>query len=254
MTRIFRLLLLLLLFPSYLFAQEVEISNHSIYFKTQFNQIKDVFNYGLVNRGVTLSGGYSFEHSSVKNSLIYSPDFSFGSNFNKGIGASLSFQPVNLFYGFRINPGTETMWFLGPYVSANYQWELYPQLQSGQMFWFSTFETGPELKWDMPINHRTFKFMLSCSLIGWASRPEMATEKTFYSFEFTDFVKNAHSNLSFGSSRLFNHTNLEIQMMNNPEKKLSFAYEFEYFGYYRSPKFNNIIHSINLKWKIGNKE
>jgi len=253
MNRIIRLLFLLYLalFSLNLSAQDSVINkNHFISLNAQFIQMKDEFNYGLVFNGLNLGVRYSFMKTSDRNTLLYAPDLAFGANFKKGIGIPLFFRPINLFFGFNINKSNIKPLSIGPYIATNYHWQIYPELQSGRMFWFTSLETGPEVMFTIPSKSKLFKIKVSNSLAGWTSRPEPSTETTFYSLKFTDFFRNAHSNMKFGSFELFNHTNFEIEMV-NPEKKLSLAYEFEYFGYYQAPKYFFMLHSINLKWKIG---
>jgi len=224
---------------------------HFVSFKTQFFQIKDAFNYGLVYSGVNLVGKYSFILSSEKNTFSYNPDLAFGVNFNKGIAMAWHFRPVDLFYGWKVNKEKSKPLTIGPYFATNYNWQLYPYLQSGHMFWFSSIEIGPRFIFTTPIKNKLFKFTFSNSLIGWASRPEPGTETYFYSLKFSDFFNNAHSNMKFGSFDLFNHTNFEIELVNTKGKRLSFAYEFEYFGYYDDPRLSYMAHSINLIWRVG---
>jgi len=119
------------------------------------------------------------------------------------------------------------------------------------MMWFSSIEIGPRIIFTTPIKSKLFRFTFSNSLAGWGSRPEPGTETYFYSLKFSDFFNNAHSNMKFGSFDLFNHTNLEIELINTNDKRLSFAYEFEYFGYYKDPRLSYMAHSINLNWRVG---
>jgi hypothetical protein len=250
------LLDILLLYPVNLFAQEAgkKINRcHFISLKTQFVQIKDKFNYGLVFRGGVLGVGYSFLRESNKNTLLYSTDIAFGANYSKGIGFVWNFQPMDFYYGFRADKDKNTLLTLGPYISASYKWQLYPELQSGHMFWFTSYEVGPRLRLKKQVKNKLIKISISNSLAGWTSRPQPATETTFYTLNFADFFGKANSKMKFGSFNLFNHTDIEIEIANTKGKKLSFAYEFEYCGYYKEPEFSCIFHSLNLKWKIGKK-
>jgi len=244
--------LLLFLFSIILKAQDsTKNKEHYVSFKTQFFQVKDDFNYGLVYNGLLLAGEYSYILATVKTTFSFNPELGFGFDFNKGMGLALKFRPVDLFYGFRINKNKSNPLTLGPYFATNYNWQLYPELQSGHMFWFTSIEIGPRITFTTPIKNNLFKFTFSNSLAGWTSRPEQGTETYFYSLKFSDFVNNAHSNLKFGSFDLFNHTYFEIEMLNTNGKRLSFAYEFEYFGYYQDPKLSYIAHSINMTWRVG---
>lgn len=239
---------------SILFAQDNGTrSDRSLSLKTQFVQFKDEFNYGLVFSGLNLNLGYAYINTSEGKTFSYTPDIGFGANFNKGLGLALQFQPIDIFYGLRVNESTNKPFTIGPYFSTNYKWQMYPELQSGKMFWFTSLEAGPRFMATIPFRNKLFKVMVANSIAGWTSRPQPATETTFYFREFSDFVRNAHSDLKFGSYNLFNHTNIEIEWINAKDKKLSVAYEFEYVGYYKNPDFSYVVHALNLKWKIGKK-
>jgi len=246
------ILVVILMFSSNSIAQDsLKHNTHSLTLKTEFFQIKDGFNYGLVFNGLSLAGRYSFEKSMENTVFIYSPGLSFGACFNKGVGLWWGFVPIDIFYGYKIKKSITKPLVIGAYIATNYNWQLYPELQSGHMFWFTSIEIGPQFILTLPLKTRKIKFTFSNSLAGFTSRPEPATESYYYSLTFSDFITNAHSNLEFGSYNLFNHTNFEIELINNKKKRLSIAYEFEYFGYYKEPRLSFISHSLNLIWKIG---
>jgi|FLOH01.1.fsa_nt_gi hypothetical protein len=256
MIRVFQIAILVfvIFFTQNLYAQDsitLVSKSHSVAFKTQFAQFKDGFNYGKVFNGLNLVLGYSFTSTSGDNIFTYSPELGFGPSYKEGIGLAWKFRPIDFFYGWKINKSLTKPLTLGVYFATNYQWQLYPELQSGHMFWFTSIEAGPQLLYIFPIHNRLIKITFSNSIAGWASRPVPSTEKYFYSLRFSDYVKNAHSNLKFGSFNLFNHTIFEIELVPKIGKRLSLAYEFEYFGYYRNPTLSYMSHSFNLRWKIG---
>lgn len=227
--------------------------SHSLSLRIQSSQFKDEFNYGLVFRGLNLVVRYSYQKISENKSFRYVPELGFGIDYNKGggTGVALMIKPVDLFYGYAIQDNDKIQIRIGGYLSTVYNWELYPELQSGHMFWFSSLEAGPQIIMHLPLAGRKIIVTFRNSVAGFTSRPEMSTEEYFYSLRFSDFISNALSNLKFGSYNLFNHTNFEIGLVPVKDKRLSLAYEFEYFGYYEEPRLNYIANSLNLKWKIG---
>jgi hypothetical protein len=228
-------------------------TEHSVSFKSQFLQIKDEFNYGLVHRGMNLVGEYTLVSHLDRNKFMYQAELGFGANYNQGVGMIWSLKPFDLHYGFSLNDSPELPITLGPYLAGYYKWQLYPELQSGHMFWISSYETGPRLELSVPMKKKLLHISLSTSLLSLNSRPEYTTEEYYYSLTFSDFVRNPHSNMTFGSWNLFNHTDLRIEWI-QPEKGFSIAYEFEFMGYWDEPAFRYIAHSVNLNWKIGNKK
>ncbi len=247
------ILLYLMVCSLRLYGEEMssEDKEHSVILKTEFFQIKDEFNYGLVFNGVNIATGYSFFTIKENYTFIYSPELTLGVDFEKGLGVAWRFKPLDIFYGFNLKRDSEFPISAGAYIATSYNIQLYPELQSGHMFWFTSIEIGPQVVFTLPFRSRFFRITFSNSLAGLTSRPELATETYFYSLEFRDFIRNSHSNLKFGSFNLFNHTCFDIEQKRKRDKRVSIAYEFEYFGYYKEPVVYYINHSFNLKWKLG---
>ena len=228
-------------------------NEHTLSFKSQYIQIKDEFNYGLVNRGLNLAGEYSLVSRIDRNILSYQAEIGFGVNYNQGLGMIWSLKPFDLFYGFRVNHNADMPITLGPYLSGYYKWQLYPELQSGHMFWVSSYETGPRFQISLPLKSRILHVILSTSVVSLNSRPEYITEQYYYSLTFSDFASNPHSNMTFGSMNQYNHTDLTVELIRSG-KGFSFAYEFEFMGYFDTPAFRYMAHSVNLNWILGYKK
>ena len=242
----------MLTFTSELSAQDtLGRKTQSLTLKTEYFQLKDKFNYGLVYNGLNLGVRYSLEKEFENAAFAYSPEISFGANFNKGIGLSWGFVPIDVFYGYKINSSETKPFTMGANLLFNYNWQLYPELQSGHMFWFTSIELGPQGILILPLKGRKIKITFSNSLVGFTSRPDFVTESSYYSLGISDFVTNGHKNLQFGSYNYFNHTDIEIELLNKRNKRFSLAYEFEYYGYYEVPKLSYLSHALNFKWKIG---
>lgn len=248
-----RTFLILAIFWTFLVSGQVPLKTNHIAFKTQFFQVKDAFNYGLVYSGMSLAGSYMFSEINENRMFKYTPDVSLGICFSKGAGLNIHFKPADFYLGWQFGPAAPGSFVLGPYILTDYNWQTYPDLQSGHMFWFSSLETGVKLLYELRIKSRMFKLGFSNSLAGWTSRPEPSTETYFYSFTFSDFVSNVHSNLKFGSFNRFNHTHISVELLNRKEKRLAVGYGFEYFGYYKQPRLSYLVHSFNMKWKLGKK-
>jgi hypothetical protein len=131
---------------------------------------------------------------------------------------------------------------------------VYPELQSGRMFWFSTFEIGPRVMLTLPLRWKALNISMSNNLCGWTSRPDPATETTFYHRQFSDFINSVHRNLRFGFIDLFDHTEIFISAPNLKERGPSLGYRFKYFGYDQQPKVMFVMHSFNLRWQLGKKK
>ncbi|MCP4123168.1 MAG: hypothetical protein GY751_15550 [Bacteroidetes bacterium] len=246
-------LLVGLLFVSFVSAAQDSTSSkkHFIYTDPEFFQVKDGFNYGLVFNGINLGAGYTFEKVTSSYTLAYTTGFAFGADFKKGVGMNWNFRPVDLSMRFKVDQNRRIPVNLGPYVMVDYNWQLYPELQSGHMFWFSSMELGASLGFQVPVKERTLKFGFTNSIAGFGSRPVPGTETHFYTLDFKSFFRNAHSNLTFGSYNLFDHTTGSLDVISQKGKRFSFGYRIEYFGYYKEPQLSYISHAVSLKWRVG---
>ena len=234
-------------------SEKTTQTQQSFSFQTDYYQIKDGFNYGLVTNGMNLVFGFDRLKVKQDNMISYSSNLAFGLGHRQGIALNLHLKPADFFYGIRIKNAFSEAFFLGGYTALNYHWQLYPELQSGHMLWFSSLEIGPRIHAKFNIGKRQLNVIASNSLAGFSSRPEPITEQYFYSLKFSDFAGNPHSNIKFGSFDLMNHSHAEIELPNNKGSRITLAYMFDYFAYYKNPKVEYLTHSIKLSWKLGKK-
>ena len=246
-------LFLLVWMPEGMAQEREQQLSHRISFKTQYLEIKDVYNYGLAHRGLNLAGAYTLTLEAGRNSFTYDAEIGFGANYNQGMGMSWNFKPFDLFYGFRLNQSTDLVLMLGPYLSGYYHWQLYPELQSGHMLWFSSYETGAKFLASYPIKRKLLSASFASSLLSLNSRPQESPETYFYSLTFNDFVRNVHSDMKFGSQGDFLHYQLHL-ILSGLGRRLSIGYQFEYIDYLNDPEYKYLIHSINLIWQVGTKK
>jgi hypothetical protein len=226
---------------------------HRVSFKTQYVSIKDGYNYGLAHNGLNLAGAYSLTSASDKKVFSYETEIAFGANYKQGLGVAWSFKPFDFFYGFRLNNNPDLTLILGPYLSGNYRWHLYPELQSGHMLWFSSYEIGPELWASVPLDKRLLTISVASSLFALNSRPQNSPETYFYSLTFNDFVSNVHSDMKAGSIDVYQHFEIQVAL-SNINGRFRIGYGFEYQGYSDDPKYQYLTHSVNLTWQVGNKK
>lgn len=225
-------------------------SQHQLSIGLNGIQIKDQFNYGLVFNGLDLSVGYIYTRTFETSRLQYEADLRFGANFNKGVGLNWRFMPVDLFWGASLpnRPG-----YIGGYFADIYAWQLYPELQSGHLFWMTSMEIGPRLSLQVPHKTYTFQFVISNSIAGFISRPSPSTETYYYSLSLGDFIDFAHQDLEISTVNRFNHSSLSLLATKQDWNRLSIGYTFEYFGYFKNPKWHSINHHVSFRWKIARK-
>lgn len=243
-----------LCFITSLFAQyDAKAQKHALTFKPEYFQVKDQLNYGLVHNGLNLAGEYQYLIETSNRFLSYSSEIGFGINYRQGLGLFWTFKPIDLFYGFKLGNNPTSKIIVGPYYASIYSWQLYPELKSGHMSWNTSYELGPKIIASFPYRKKSIKISFSNSIAGFSSRPELKTEEYFYSLTLSDYAKNAHKNLNFGSMDVNNHVNLEVELI-TPDKNRSISYEFEYISVLTTSSFSYISHAINLNWTLGNKK
>jgi hypothetical protein len=234
------------------FAQDTKKDlGHTIAFETQFHQLKEGHNYGRVFNGLLLGVDYKLVQGNEVHSWAYSAGLGFGPSYKIGLGLCWTFKPGHFQYLFKLK---ESKFWLGPYASINYSWQLYPELQSGHMFWNTSFEMGSMLEYHPTIKNRKLTFKLGGAILGLNSRPDYPTEVYHYSLTVKDYVSNAHKNLEPVFSNSYNHVQFAVILNHKEDKKLSLGYSFEYVGRLKSSRFTFINHSFNLIWSIQKNE
>ena len=219
----------------------------------QFEQIKDERNYGQVFSGLKTNLTYSFANSSGNRVFHINAGLGFGAYYNEngGLGLNWKLNPIDIFIGKKVHElkfGTLT---IGPYVESNYQWQLYPELTSGHMSWLAFHELGIRLLGDINMISRNFRISIQSHLVALNSRPIELNENYYYSLKISDFINNAHSNISFISLGKTLHSKARMELIRHPEKKLNVAYEFEIMHIDDAADLTILSHGISLKWKLN---
>ena len=236
-------LIFMLLFPLVAISQERELV-----FNAKFIQIKEEANYGLVNRGLNLQCGY-FQRNNRPNFLLdFRGDFSFGANYRQGIGLFWQLKPIDI----HIAKGKEKTSSTGPYASMNYQFQLYPELQSGHLFWFTHHEIGIRHLRSLTFAKRQWELGASAAVLGLTSRPEKLpqSESLFYDLSGKYIFKSQHSNMKLQTLNRFIHLNTYLKLQS--VKRWTFAYEIDYTHIGGELAIDYLSHSINTYITLRN--
>ena len=213
-----------------------------------FLQLKDQFNLGMVFNGVQLEYRYGIKWVINDHEILYQPELGAGLAFNRGmIGGQIHFAPVNVtwampFYeknGHSIRGGAN---FISDY---NYH---YYELNDGPLFWTAEIGISPVVQYAYQWDNKRINLGLQNSLFGFTSHRQ-GYDPYLWSFTWRDFVVDPHKNLKFGSFNNYNHTNISLEFVPNISKIHSFAYEFDYLGFFWGNQFHRINH--NLFWRMS---
>jgi len=226
--------------------------NHSHSVVVSFLQIKDQLNIGMVFNGVQLEYRYGLHWKIQDHEILYQPKLGVGIAFNRGvIGLQFKIAPVNVswtmpFYdknGHTISGGFN--------FAADYSYQVYPDLNAGNVFWSSEIGVSPIIKYQYQWDNMRVAVRLLNSLFGFTSHTQKI-EPYFYEFHLlraADYFKLPHENMQFGSFNKYNHTNISLEFSPNTESPHSFLYEFDYFGLFYGKRLDRLNH--NLLWKVS---
>jgi hypothetical protein len=130
-------------------------------------------------------------------------------------------------------------------IDYNYQ---YYELHDGPLFWSAEIGLSPVVRYSYQWDNRRIEAGLQNSLLGFTSRRQ-GYDPYFWSFTWKDFIISPHEKLKFGSVNNYNHTKFSIGFVPDIYKVHSFAYEFDYLGFFDGYKFDRINH--NLLWSMS---
>jgi len=163
------ILLLLILVLKNSSGQDNAISRIS-FFSSGFSQIKEEANFGLVFNGPAINYGMKWDRRNDKRMITYGYELGVGIPFSHNIPAlDIYLKPIDIAYMFRF-PGLNNRFYLGPHLKVEYNYTLYPQLQSGFDYWFTNFSLGLKAHYAFNYQSSAFQIALSSSLAGFISR------------------------------------------------------------------------------------
>jgi hypothetical protein len=213
-----------------------------------FLQLKDHNNLGMVFNGAQLEYRYGLKWTINDHEILYQPKLGFGLAFKRGmIGGQISIAPVNVTWimPFYENNGHTIRGGANFIIDYNYQ--LY-QVNDGTLFWTAEIGVSPVIQYSYQWNSKRINLGLKNSLFGFSSHRQGYDPYKFL-FTWKDFAVDPNKNLKFGSFNNYNHTNVSMEFIPNISKIHSFAYEFDYLGFFSGSQFHRINH--NLFWRMS---
>jgi hypothetical protein len=224
-------------------------------FGAGFFQVKDGKNYGLVFNGGMLNTSYLLRGHHGNHLYDYRVDFGFGPSFAKEIaGINFKLNPVNIDYLFRLAGNSSFNLYFGPYLGLNYQFQLYPELHSGHLHWFTFYDLGPKFFLEADQWGQHFQVSFAVAIMGLVSRPVEMNEVYYYSLKLSDIIGKLHSNFNAGSVNVMNHIDFETEWKIPGSLKSSLAYRLEYLYYNPQASLDYLSHTISYRIKLGTKK
>jgi hypothetical protein len=241
----FKLIIFLLLVFTAGSAQDKTITRNS-FFTAGYNQINEGANYGLIFRGPGLNYGMAWNSVSEKRYLTYEYELGLGIMFSRQIPAlGFYLKPIDLAYLIKIPLAGEKL-YLGPTMKMEYNYDMYPDLQSGFDYWFTNLSFGIGALYYIDFEKISFRIKLNTSVAGFISRQEAYRDPYFYDIGFKYAIQHLHQDLYFGSFDVFNVSGLEILCKPINNSRLTFGYYLQYSGYYNDPQITILNQGVKL--------
>lgn len=205
-------------------------------------QVKESLNYGLVFKGPGLGYMYSSLWENDRRVMEYTGVLSLNVPLTRGIiSGSVNLVPARLDYRFKFDPEGKVT--LGPYVSLDYNMMIYPDLQSGYLFWLTNYSLGGVLSGWFSSKESRFDLCLHFTVLGLTSRTKPYDNPYFFSGSFGELIGDLHSNLTFNPGQ-YTVNEIELRWTPKPSSRLAYGYSFRYHGYFQEPELNMINHSV----------
>lgn len=241
--------LIFALFFSLLFAYssaQDSIVNRNSSLSVGFLQIKEAANFGLVFKGPAVYYGMDWNFNTDKRLIVYGYNLGAGVLFSREMPAlGFYFKPVDLAYLFKLHLAENNL-CLGPELKVEYNYDLYPDLQSGFDYWFTNISLGVNARYYFNIANYNFFVKFSSSMMGFTSRQPGYRDPYFYDLGIKYAIKHLNQELTFGSFDRFNSGSLEILVKSKPDSRITLGYLLKYSGYYRAPEIKMISHNIKF--------
>jgi hypothetical protein len=210
-------------------------------------QLKEKLDLGVVFNGGQLEYRYGAQWKINNHEIQYQPQLGVGLAFyRKMLGTQIHIAPINARWAMQFYEKNGHTIRGGVNFVTDYNYQFY-ELRDGPIFWTTEMGLSPVIRYGYQWNNKQINVGLQNSLLGFTSHRQ-GYDSYMWSFTWKDFIVYPHKDMKFGSFNHYNHTKVSIEFVPNISKKHSFAYEFDYLGFYYGNTFARINH--NLIWRI----
>lgn len=211
---------------------------------------KDRLNHGFLFQGPDVTIEYGFEKNSEH--FIWGYSFGLGGG-GKLIADSWSFRweiaPINAYYLFHAGNIAGNSFLVGPYLSANYNVQNYPDMHTGYLGWLTSYTLGIHLVGSTNIANKDIAFRVQSSVASLVSRPQVNRDLYFFSVSFADVFSDVHSNFRLASFDSFFQGQFEIEMPIRNRRSLSYIVNYD--RYTSEPAYQQVSHALAYTWLFG---
>ena len=224
-------------------------------------QLKDRNNFGMVFNGLQLEYRYDAHWKINVHEIVYQPKIGAGIAITHEPGGPSGLETNEIMKAIKIHIAPVNVTWTMPYYEkdghsirggmnfiTDYNYHKYDDLHDGLLFWNAEIGVSPVIKYGYQWNNKRIKLGLQNSLIGLTSHRQGYDAYSWLD-TWKDAIVDPHKNLKFGSFNEYNHTNVSLEFIPNISKIHSFAYEFDYLGFFKGIQLHQINH--NLMWRMS---
>lgn len=209
-------------------------------------QVKEHANFGLVFKGVGFQYGIGRDFVTKHAIITFGSEAGISILFSRQIpGPGFYLKPFEVAYLLEI-PLRNNHLLIGPAALLEYNYNLYPDLQSGFDYWFTDLSAGVAVRYDFRVSNSDLRINFNTYLTGFYSRQPEVRNPYFYDIGFKHAIRHLHEDLTFGLAGDYNVTSLEIQWKPAHDSRLTYAYTMKYTGFCNDPALSVLNHSIKL--------
>jgi hypothetical protein len=222
------------------------------YLVTGYKQVKESANFGLVFNGANLNYGHYWAKSVNNRIISIENEIGVSIPFSKGIPAlDVYLKPVEASFLFCTNG--KNSFGGGPLIKFEYNYTLYPQLQSAFDYWFTNFSLGINSTYNFTVAEQPLNAKLKVTLLGFTSRQPDYRNPYFYDIGIKYAVIHSNSGFEFSAPNKYSVCNFELTWKPKSATRITWTYCFNYSGYFVAPEISMVNHNIKLTFNPKNK-
>jgi len=232
------------------YSQIIDYKGSTFSAGLSYYELKDELNHGLVFRGpdIRLSYGYAIIDSTKY--FNYSFGLGGGGKTTRGTWAGTwLISPFNSHYAWKIKSNTNTKFYIGPSLNANWNIQNYPELHAGSILWMTSYELGFHFSSFIPVRGKILELSIQNSLLSMTSRTPKNGDPYYFTTQVGENITDIHGEMSIGFFNQYNQTEISATVNFMGKKRKSFlSYTFNFIGYFDNQSYTQIYHQLNYKW------
>ena len=224
-------------------------------FVVGFLQLKDKLDLGMVFNGIQLEYRYGLHWNINGHEIIYEPKLGAGIAFSRYSipgnvleRSQIHFSPVNVTWTMPAYDQNGHTIRAGVNFITDYNYLYCEDLHDSPLFWTCEIGLSPVMQYSYQWDNKRISAAVRNSIFGFTSHTQRY-DPYFWQSTWKDILVKPHKELKIGSFNDYNHTNVSLEFFPNISKMHSFAYEFDYSGFFTGNKLERINH--NVLWRLS---